>query len=259
MRNNEPTGGARRSAGPEHDRAAHGYDETTPGVDRSGTQGTVLDPRMGGDPVTAEDVPAGPTAAPGDGTAGAAGAGPDHGAGSARGAASGDRPFDPGRAYAGTDADRGEMTGVGGVPGGVGVPATDPSRGLTGNATGGMAGGTAASPGSGSAGGIGGSMPSASQMQTVAGGGAIAGAEADVRADAGGTLHGIVGDGPADPTTGAGAGGASPDAPVSSSTGGHGGLGAVRDRVGDTGAPNPVFGDSGMTPGGAGEGAGAGT
>lgn len=40
--------------------ASHGY-EHTPGVEK-GTQGTVLDPTMGGDPVTAEDITPGPTA-----------------------------------------------------------------------------------------------------------------------------------------------------------------------------------------------------
>lgn len=248
--------GTQNQGGDDRERAAHGYDETTPGVDRSGTAGTVLDPRMGGDPVTAADVTPGPTASR-DGASSDGGSGGD----GRIAAASHDRPFDPSRAYAGTDADPGEMTGVGGVPGGVGVPATHVSRGLAGNATGGMAGGTAASPGSGSAGGVGGSMPSASQMQTVAGGGAIPGAEADVRADAGGHLGGIVGAGPVDPTTGAGAGGAANDHRISSSTGGHGGLGDGLDGVGvgDSDAPNPVFGSSGMTPRGSGEGAGAGS
>jgi hypothetical protein len=48
--------------------AGQGY-EDTPGVDGHGIEGTVLDPRMGGKPVTAADVTPGPTAEPYPGTA----------------------------------------------------------------------------------------------------------------------------------------------------------------------------------------------
>lgn len=223
-------------------KAAQGY-EHTPGVEK-GTEGTVLDPRMGGDPVTPEDINPGPTAR---GSRSAAEQGTAAGA-SDDATRSGDRPFDPGRAYTGSDVDPGEIGGVGGVPGGIGVPARDVSRGLSGTATGGLAGGTAASPGSGSAGGIGGSTAGASQMQTVAGGGAIPGAEADIRGDAGGRF----GSHAASPGSRGGIGDATgtgtDDRDVSASTGGHGGLGAGVDQDANVGAPDPFRGTSGMAP-----------
>ena len=171
----------------DNEGASHGY-EHTPGVGM-GTEGTVLDPAMGGDPVTPEDIPPGPTANAGVQTGGGtAGGGTTGGTGD-----TGRREFDPGRAYTGSDVDPSEVGGVGGVLGGLGVPATNVSSGLSGMATGGLAGGTAATPGSGTAGGIGGSTAGASGIQTVAGGGAVGGAEADVSASAGG--HGGLGAG----------------------------------------------------------------
>jgi hypothetical protein len=166
--------------------AAQGY-RHTPGVEK-GTEGTVLDPTMGGDPVTPEDIPPGPTA-----NAGGQVGGGTAGGGTTGGAGDTGRDFDPGRAYTGSDVDPSEVGGVGGVLGGLGVPATNVSSGLSGMATGGLAGGTAATPGSGTAGGIGGSTSGASGIQTVAGGGAVGGAEADVSASAGG--HGGLGAG----------------------------------------------------------------
>jgi hypothetical protein len=171
-----PTAGAQ-------DAVAQGY-EHTPGVGK-GTEGTVLDPAMGGNPVTPEDIPPGPNASSGGQTGGST---PTQSEG-----ASGHRGFDPGRAYTGGDIDPNEIGGVGGVLGGLGVPSTNVSSGVSGMATGGRVGGTAASPGSGTAGGIGGSTAGASGIQTVAGGGAVGGPEADVSASAGG--HGGLGAG----------------------------------------------------------------
>ena len=167
----------------DRETTAQGY-EHTPGVGR-GTEGTVLDPAMGGDPVTPENVPPGPTA-------NAGGQGGDGGMAAGAGD-TGNRDFDPGRAYVGADIDPSEVGGVGGIPGGIGVPGTDVSPGVSGNATGGLAGGTGATPGSGTAGGIAGSTTGASGIQTVSGGGAVGGAETDVSASAGG--HGGLGEG----------------------------------------------------------------
>ena len=208
-------GGGEPMAAPAgaQDAVAQGY-EHTPGVGK-GTEGTVLDPAMGGDPVTPEDIPPGPTTGAGGQAVGAT---PTQSEG-----ASGQRDFDPGRAYTGADIDPSEIGGVGGVLGGLGVPGTDVSPGVSGMATGGLAGGTAASPGSGTAGGIGGSTAGASGIQTVAGGGAVGGAEADVSASAGG--HGGLD------------AGVDPDANVGSPTSSMGGGGGSRlsGTTGETG------------------------
>ncbi len=181
--------------------ASHGY-EHTPGVEK-GTEGTVLDPTMGGDPVTAEDITPGPTVR-GDAANAGGRARPE------RAGDTGDRGFDPGRAYAGSDVDPSEIGGVGGVPGGIGAPGDDVSPGVSGLATGGLAGGTAAGPGSGSAGGLAGSTAGATNIQTVAGVGAVGGAASD----------------------------------VSASVGGHGGLGAGIDQDADVGGPGTDLTDN---------------
>jgi hypothetical protein len=104
------------------DAVAQGY-EHTPGVGK-GTEGTVLDPAMGGNPVTPEDIPPGPNASSGGQTGGST---PTQSEG-----ASGHRGFDPGRAYTGGDVDPNEIGGVGGVLGGLGVPSTNVSSGVSG-------------------------------------------------------------------------------------------------------------------------------
>lgn len=240
----------------ERETAAHGY-EHTPGVEK-GTEGTVLAPRMDGDPVTPEDINPGPTARGSRANAGPA-ASADAPADAATG---GDRPFDPGIAYTGQDVDPTGAGGVGGIVGGIGAPARDAPHRPVGSLAESLADGPAGSPGGGSAGGIGGSTIGASQMQTVAGGAAIPGAEADVRADAGGRFGGHAGAAgdPAASTSGSNLGNTSgigtDDRDISASAGGHGGLGAGIDQGANVDAPNPFFGTSGMAPHDAGDAAG---
>lgn len=193
--------GEERAMSDRDEATAQGY-EYTPGVER-GIAETVLDPAVGADPVTAADVPSGPAATAGGGQA-------IYGAGGGDAGDAGGRGFDPGRAYTGSDIDPSEVGGVGAIPGGLASPGSHVSPGISGNATGGLRGGNAAAPGSGTAGGIGGGTAGASGMQTVAGGGAVGGAETDV---------------------GAGAGG-------------HGGFAAGMDQDADVDAPNPIFGEN---------------